>query len=122
MASKHPGDAQLHFAATAYQREPGCEEREISTPPGDFAELLAAGPLGAARTWYWRLAEAERAACRLVVVRPWTGDNRFGYRVYGGPAVAYSPKDNWREVWAGGAAPSICQLPWSRSARARARS
>ena len=88
----------VRYSAAAHLRDAAGEVRLISTPSTDLVGLIARSPLGAARIWYWRLNETDRAACTLVVVGAWNDANPSGYRLYTGPDIAFSPKNGWRET------------------------
>ena len=88
----------LRFAATAYLDPPIDGVSELTTASHDADILLARTPSAAARTWYWRLTDAERAACMSIVVSAWIEPATLADAIYKGPGVAFSPKDGWHKL------------------------
>jgi hypothetical protein len=87
----------LRFAATAIVDQLSGVQ-EITTPSHEAESLLASTPLGAARTWYWRLTEEERSACARVVVSAWRQPTLTLAFLYTGPDVVFLPKEGWRQL------------------------
>jgi len=86
------------YAATAILVRPGDAFSEVVTQADDPSFLLARSPLAAARIWYWRLNEFERALCVRVVVSAWPYPHADALPAYSGPGREFSPKHGWREL------------------------
>ncbi len=91
-----PWDQSERYAATARLNSPMAEAGAVSTPDDITRPLLACSPMAAARKWYWRLSDLERAACECIVVGPFPGPEIFPS--YHGPIAQFMPRDGWREV------------------------
>jgi|SRR5665213_1216229 len=85
----------LRFAATAILSTPIVGQDELATRAADPSFLIARTPAAAARIWYWRLTEGERALCIKVVVGPWAEPAYEALPSYDGPQIAYAPKRGW---------------------------
>jgi hypothetical protein len=80
--------SEMRFAARADLN--GAEP--VTTVNRPRKDLFASDPLSAAAKWYWRLSEAERAACTLVTVSAWLEPHSGPYKLYSGPDVTWRPK------------------------------
>jgi hypothetical protein len=79
----------MRFAAIAHFAE-GSSSTEDSPE-----SLHADSPEKAARKWFWRLSEVQRATCERIVLSAWTGNQNAPWERYGGPDVAFYPKRGW---------------------------
>jgi hypothetical protein len=57
--------------------------------------LHADTPLAAAKRWYWRLPEDQRATCERIVLSAWTLHPNAPWDRYEGPDVIFWPKRGW---------------------------
>jgi hypothetical protein len=80
--------SQMRFAASA--ELDGAEP--VTTASRPQKDLFADDPPSAASKWYWRLSDAERSACRLVIVSAWIEPHRGPYKLYCGPDVIWRPR------------------------------
>lgn len=70
----------------------------LHSEPSSGTLLLAKSPLAAARIFYWRLTEDQRAACVSVVVSAWNEPVLNYFPTYNGSTIAFSPLSGWRPV------------------------
>jgi hypothetical protein len=85
----------MRFSAAAYFA-PAVRHRETFTTDDDPDSLHAETPQAAARKWFWRLEDGQRASCDRIVISAWTRHPTAPWDSYAGPPLAFYPHRNWK--------------------------